>query len=120
MRLSQRVRHRIRDHLDSLPAKPTQAALAETAGVTQSWISHYLHGRIDVDLDTLERLCQALQLDLSSLMGADSATRTTLPAQLAEPLALLQALTPAARETVLDLLREMTRPATKQRARRTR
>ena len=120
MRLSARVRHRLRDHLDRMPAKPTQQALAEAVGVTQSWISHYLHGRHEADLDTVEKLCQVLQLDLPSLVRPDGAAVTTLPAAVAEPVALLQALTPEAREMVLELLRELTRPAASKRARRTR
>lgn len=118
MRLSQRVRHRLRAYIDSLPAKPTQYALAERAGVTQSWVSHYLAGRHDADLDTLERFCIALQVDIASLMGPDGGARPSVPDEIAEPMALYQSLTPKGREVVLDLLRQMTRPATKQRARK--
>lgn len=120
MKLSARIRHRIRDHLDAMPAKPRQSSLAEAVGVTQSWVSHYLHGRHDIDLDTLEKLCDVLQLDLAALVKPDGQAKTTLRPELSELVALFQALAPDSQETVRQLLRELTRPAAQKRARSTR
>lgn len=117
MTLQSLVRHRLRQHLDGLPAKPTQASLADAIGVTQTWVSHYLHGRHDIDLDTLERLCNTLQLDLSTIVRRDGPVESTQPPELAEPVMLLQALPGDSRAVVIELLRELTRPTTQKRAR---
>lgn len=120
MKLSARVRSRLRDHLDTMPAKPRQADVAEAVGMSQSWFSHYLHGRHEVDLDTLERLCTVLSVDLESLMRTNGAPESSLPPSVSEIATLFQALPAETQDTVRKLLRDLSRPKAQKRARRTR
>ena len=46
----------------------TQAELGEKIGVGQSTIAHYLRRRILPSLDTLSRLCTALDLDANEIL----------------------------------------------------
>lgn len=117
MDLQALVRRRFRQHLEALPARPTQAALAEAAGINQSGLSHYLAGRHEFDLNTIGRLAAALQLDLGSLVRADGEIKTTLAPPLAELVALYGALPADSQFTIISLLRELTRPTTQKRAR---
>lgn len=111
------VRSRIRTYLRDLPSRPTQQAIGDALGRTQTWVSQYLSGRHDIDLDTLAKLADFLHLDLVSLFR-DHGPRHTLAPDYAEALTLLQALTPDERATVLDVLRALARRPAQKRARR--
>lgn len=112
------VRERIRTYLRDLPSRPTQQAIGDAIGRTQTWVSQYLSGRHDIDLDTLAKLAAFMHMDLGSLLHDHGSPRLTLAPDFAEALTLLQSLTPEERATVLDVLRVLARrPATK-RARR--
>lgn len=117
MKLSARIRARLREHLAAMPSRPTQQALADQMGATQSWVSHYLAGRHDADIDTLDRFAQAVQVDFASLVRPDGKPQSTLPREFAEPIVMLQAMTPEMRAHVIALMRELTRPSTQKRAR---
>ena len=45
-----------------------QEVLAKKIGVSQSAISHFLHGRKMPALDTLSRLCSVLDLDANDIL----------------------------------------------------
>lgn len=116
--LSALVRTRLRAYLDGLPSRPTQAAIGDAIGRTQTWVSHYLSGRHDVDLDTLARLCAFLRIDLASLLTERGELRHTVDPSLAELLTLFESVTPEERDTVLDVLRVLARRPAAKRARR--
>lgn len=116
--LSALVRNRLRTYLESLPSRPTQAAIGEAIDRTQTWVSHYLSGRHDVDLDTLARLCAFLRVDLASLLTERGELRHTVDPSLAELLTLFESLTRKERETVLDIVRVLARRPAEKRARR--
>lgn len=88
--------------------------------MSQSWFSHYLHGRHEVDLDTLDRLCSVLSIDLESLVRSSGTPETTLPPAVSEIVTLFQALPAETQDTVRKLLRDLSRPKAQKRARRTR
>lgn len=115
--LSDHVRRRVRAHLDAMPARPTQAAIGRAVHRTQTWVSHYLSGRHDIDLDTLSKLCEFLQVDLPSLLQ-DEHTRATLAPPYDEALTMLRALAQDERDTMIDVLRVLVRRPTAKRARR--
>ena len=46
----------------------TQEELARKVGVNQSMISHYITGRSMPALDTLSRICTALDLDANEIL----------------------------------------------------
>lgn len=50
----------------------TQAALAEQIGRTQAWMSRYLSGEIDADLETLNKLARAFDHTLTALLDLPS------------------------------------------------
>ena len=83
-------------------SKMTQTALAEMIGRNQAWMSRYLDGEFDTDLETLERLAIAFGHTLFELLDA-SANPTE-----AEVLERWRALKPSGRRLVLDVLREWT------------
>jgi transcriptional regulator with XRE-family HTH domain len=116
--LSALVRARLRAYLESLPSRPTQAVIGEAIGRTQTWVSHYLSGRHEVDLDTLARLCAFLRVDLASLLTERGEIRHTVDPSLAEVLTLFESLTDEERETVRDILRVLARRPAAKRARR--
>jgi transcriptional regulator with XRE-family HTH domain len=117
-KLSTLTRARIRTYLESLPSRPTQKAIGDAIGRTQTWVSHYLSGRHDVDLDTLSRLCAFLRVDLSALVADRGELRHTVDRSVAELLTLFDSLTEAERETVLEILRALARRPSAKRARR--
>ena len=117
--LSSLVRSRIQNALGSLPFRPTQSAIADALGVTQTWVSHYLRGRHEIDLDTLGKLCGYLGIRMGSLFeGGDVVPLSTLPAGMAETWTLLQSITDDERDAVRDILRIMARRPSAKRARK--
>jgi hypothetical protein len=117
--LSDLVRRRLAAHLEGMPARPTQSAIADALGVTQTWVSHYFRGRHDVDLDTLAKLADFLGVRLESLV-ADSENAKAVsahPAGFGEVWTLLQSVTPAERDVVRDVLRVVARRPASKRAR---
>jgi transcriptional regulator with XRE-family HTH domain len=116
-RLSALVRQRLRRHLDQLVARPTQKQLGDAIDRTQTWVSHYLSGRHDVDLDTLGHIAAFLDIDLGSLVTPDGDVRQQLPEPYAEAVTLLQAVTHEERDAVLDILRSLARKPSTRRAR---
>lgn len=81
-------------------SKMTQTALAEGIGRNQAWMSRYLDGEFDTDLDTLEKLATAFNHSLFELL--DTGQHTTEM----EVIERWRALRPAGRKLVLDVLRE--------------
>lgn len=116
--ISDLVRARLNAHLDALPTRPTQRSIGDAIGRTQTWVSHYLSGRHDCDLDTLAALAAFLNLDLSALVGpSGERLRTRLDPPLDELVMLFQSVPPDEREVILQLLRSLTRPIHQRRAR---
>lgn len=81
----------------------TQTALADAIGRNQAWMSRYLDGDFDADLDTLEKMARAHGHTLFHLLGVNAD-----PAE-DELLQQFRAIRPDARELLLKLLVEWTR-----------
>lgn len=82
----------------------TQADVAADIGRNQAWMSRYLDGEFDADLDTLQRFAVAFDNSLGGLLGFT-------PSEIdAEALDLIHALRPEARALALSLLREWADP----------
>lgn len=79
----------------------TQVVLAEKIGRKQAWMSRYLDGEFDTDLDTLERLAHAFDHTLAELLDLtqDEAERALLDA--------VRALTPPKRALALQMVQAM-------------
>lgn len=80
----------------------TQTALADKVGRNQAWMSRYLDGEFDTDLETLEKLATAFDHTLFELL--DTPANPTE----AEILERWRALKPSGRAVILDVLREWT------------
>lgn len=83
----------------------TQVALGQRIGRNQAWVSRYLGGEFDADLDALQRMADVFGHTLWSLLGNLPADR-----QEAELISLYRACRPAGRRAVALLLAELTRP----------
>lgn len=83
-------------------SKMTQTALAERIGRNQAWMSRYLDGEFDTDLETLDRLAQVFGHTLFELLDA------SVDPTEAEVIERWRALRPSGRQIVLDVLREWT------------
>jgi transcriptional regulator with XRE-family HTH domain len=66
--VDQVVRDRIRTWITSTGV--TQTELAERIGRTQAWMSRYLHGEFDADLETLQKMAHAFGQGLGALLDA--------------------------------------------------
>lgn len=82
----------------------TQADLGRDIGRNQAWMSRFLDGEFDADLDTLQRIAVAFEHDITALLDAPK------PGPDAEALSLFRALRPASRALALELLREWAHP----------
>jgi len=89
----------------------TQTALAERIGRNQAWMSRYLDGEFDTDLETLDRLAQAFGHTIFELLD------TSADATEAEVIERWRALRPSGRKIVLEVLREWTPTAARGRTR---
>lgn len=112
------VRTRIKERLAALPARPTQYAIAEALGLGQTWVSHYLSGRHDIDLDKLAAFAAFLRVDPATLVKDGGAIKHTVAPDIAEALTLFQALSEKERGIILETMRALTRPVSEKRARR--
>lgn len=82
----------------------TQADLAREIGRNQAWMSRYLDGEFDADLDTLQRMAVAFDHALPSLLETPPDPRN------AEVVEFFNAIRPEARGLALDVLREWANP----------
>jgi transcriptional regulator with XRE-family HTH domain len=100
--LDQIARERIRAWIRTVPT--TQAALAEAIGRNPAWMSRYLAGDFDADLETLQRIAQAFGHSIAALLDqpADPVDARVLSA--------FHALPPDARANWLNLLEAWSRP----------
>lgn len=64
--LDERARTRVKEWLSG--SGTTQTALADAIGRNQAWMSRYLDGEFDTDLDTLTKLASAFQHSLFELL----------------------------------------------------
>lgn len=80
----------------------TQTALADTIGRNQAWMSRYLDGEFDTDLETLDRLAAAFGHTLYELLDVGA------NATEAEVLERWRSLKPSGRGVILAVLREWT------------
>ncbi len=114
--LDAHVRRRIKARLADLPAKPTQDAIGQALGKTQTWVSHYLAGDIDADFETAGRFCEFLGTSLSAEIkaGADAKAKPTKQAEFS---VLFSSITTEEQETILNILRTVARRPAKRRAR---
>jgi transcriptional regulator with XRE-family HTH domain len=64
--LDQGARDRIRAWITSTGV--TQTALAARIGRTQAWMSRYLSGELDADLETLQKMAHAFGHSLAALL----------------------------------------------------
>lgn len=113
------VRRRLIAYLDAMTARPTQGAIGAQISRGQTWVSHYLAGRIDADLDTLNKICEFIGIRLSTvideaLRGKTTAAKTPAAAQVQT---LFASITPAEQQTVLDVLGTLARRPTNKRSR---
>jgi transcriptional regulator with XRE-family HTH domain len=83
-------------------SKMTQTALADLIGRNQAWMSRYLDGEFDTDLETLERMAAAFGHSLFELLDASQNAAET------EVIERWRALKPSGRRLMLDVLREWT------------
>jgi transcriptional regulator with XRE-family HTH domain len=81
-------------------SKMTQTALAETIGRNQAWMSRYLDGEFDTDLETLEKIATAFNHSLFELLDTPQNSTEV------EVIERWRALKPSGRKLVLDVLRE--------------
>lgn len=102
------VRARLRAHLEAMPARPTQSSIGRAIDRTQTWVSHYFSGRHNIDIDTLAKLCDFLQVSLTAVLASDDDAHT-LTQPYAEAVTLMQAVAPDERELILDMLRALVR-----------
>lgn len=82
----------------------TQAQLAAQIGRNQAWLSRYINGDFDADLDTLQEIAAVFGHTLTTLLGYPSADP-----EEAQILKLYRALRRPLRLTVRVLLDELTR-----------
>jgi len=104
------ARERIRAWIASTGV--TQTALAERIGRTQAWMSRYLGGDLDADLETLQKLARAFGQPLGALLDAP-----TDPVE-ARVVQLFRALPVETRTIIVNLLEAWTRGRTGGRSRR--
>jgi transcriptional regulator with XRE-family HTH domain len=90
----------------------TQGNLGERVGRNQAWMSRYLAGEYDADLETLQKMANVFGHSISALL--ESPTNPD-EAKLVEA---YRALRPEARLIALNLLQELGRPRVRGRARR--
>lgn len=90
-------------------SEKTQASLATEIGRNQAWMTRYLDGQFDADLDTLQRIAVAFENTLACLLSLPGETMD------AEVLELFHALRPKGRDLALELLRDWTSPRAKPR-----
>ena len=50
----------------------TQTEFADHLGKTQSWVSKYLNGEIDIDLDTLREIARLFKVRVADLLEEDA------------------------------------------------
>lgn len=62
----------------------TQEHLASRSGVSQSHLSQILAGNRHIYIDQLDRMCEAMELDLSDVIGAAESARDALMDDLGE------------------------------------
>lgn len=114
--LSAHVRQRIHEHLADLPVRPTQRAIGAAIRRTQTWVSHYLSGRHDIDLNTLGRLADFLGVTVPDLMAGAQPRHDASP-RLTEAITMLRSISDDEQDTVLDILRILARVPSTRRAR---
>ncbi len=112
---AQNIRRRIRDHLASLSTPPRQSDIGQAINRTQTWVSHYLSGRHDADVDTLIRLCDFLELDLCDLIHD---RRPGAPTQGQQIATLINSLTPPEQGAIRAVIETMARPPASRRSRK--
>ena len=100
--LDDQARSRIKKWLASTGT--TQTALAEKIGRTQAWMSRYLSGEFDADLETLQKIARVFGNNLTGLLDvpADPEEGTLLTA--------FRALPPDVRKLLLAFAAALTRP----------
>jgi transcriptional regulator with XRE-family HTH domain len=103
--LQQKARAQIRRWIASTGI--TQTALGDRIQRNQAWMSRYLGGDIDADLETLQQMAEVFNHSLISLLQ--------LPAdpEEAELIAAYRALRPESRALALTLLKDWSRARTR-------
>ena len=99
--LDKQVRARIRAWLAG--SGLTQTAFSDRIGKNQPWVSRYLKGEVEADLDTLQRMAEVFGHNLSTLLNQPS---DPLELTLVE---LYRSVPARARATLLELLRHLAR-----------
>lgn len=99
--LDEQVRQRIRGWVESTGV--TQKELGERIGRNQAWMSRYLSGEMDADLETLQKMAQAFEHTLSALLDTP-----TDPLE-ARWLGYYRGFPPALRTSFMTLLDQMAR-----------
>lgn len=90
----------------------TQGNLGERIGRNQAWMSRYLAGEYDADLETLQKIARVFGHSLSALLESPTDPEE---AKLVEA---YRALRPEARAIALTVLQELSRPRSRGRTRR--
>jgi transcriptional regulator with XRE-family HTH domain len=108
--LDQQARERVKEWINSTGI--TQTALAERIGRNQAWMSRYLGGEFDADLETLQKMARAFGHSLSALLNTPT---DPVEARLIER---YRALSERARAILLNLLDDWSRPRRAGRTRR--
>lgn len=81
----------------------TQAAFGERIGRNQVWVSKYLKGEFDADLETLQQMAQVFRHTLTQLLDFPS------DPDEAALITLYRALRPEVRRLAFQMLQEMSR-----------
>jgi transcriptional regulator with XRE-family HTH domain len=90
----------------------TQTALAERVGRNQAWMSRYLGGAFDADLETLQKIAQVFGHSLTSVLDVPK------DPEEAALVTAYRALRPEARALALSLLQDWSRARSRGRSRR--
>lgn len=84
----------------------TQAVLAQRIGKQQAWLSRYLAGHAEADIETLQKLAAVFGHSVSALL-----VQPALDPIEARLIDLYRALTPRARRIAMQLLEDWSRQA---------
>jgi len=100
--LQQTARNRIRLWLST--TETTQQEFCERIGQNQSWLSRFLHGKLDADVDMLQKMATAFGHSICALLSSP-----TDPEE-ARLIDRYRALPERSREVAMQLLEEWSKP----------
>jgi transcriptional regulator with XRE-family HTH domain len=90
----------------------TQTELAARVGRNQAWMSRYLHGHFDADLETLQKMAKVFGSSLAQVLQVPS------DPEEAALIAAYRALRYDSRKIALEMLQDWSRPRGRGRSRK--